>query len=115
MSPHKVALYAITGLCSIFTWGFDSFGEAFFIMNLFHAVQYFALVWWTERANLTRLLHARRQGAALAAMVGAAGLYGVWAELCDPDNRLALGVVSVVSIMHFWYDGFIWSARRREV
>ncbi|HRI11098.1 MAG TPA: hypothetical protein PKW35_24940 [Nannocystaceae bacterium] len=115
VSPHKVALYAITGLCSIFTWGFDSFGEAFFIMNLFHAVQYFALVWWTERANLTRLLHARRQGAALAAMVGAAGLYGVWAELCDPDNRLALGVVSVVSIMHFWYDGFIWSARRREV
>ena len=51
----------------------------------------------------------------VAAMVGAAGLYGVWAELCDPDNRLALGVVSVVSIMHFWYDGFIWSVAKRQI
>lgn len=42
VSLQKVYLLASTGAVSIFTWGFNSFGEAFFIMNLFHAVQYSA-------------------------------------------------------------------------
>lgn len=31
---------------------------------------------------------------------------------------MAIGVVAVshvVSIMHFWYDGFVWSVRKRQV
>ncbi len=55
-----------TGLVSIYTWGFNTWGEAFFIMNVFHAVQYF-------------------------------------------------GIVLVMSIMHFWYDGFIWSVQKKQV
>ncbi|MCY1005275.1 hypothetical protein OV079_06750 [Nannocystis pusilla] len=120
VSPQKVALLGFTGACSIYTWGFNSFGEAFFIMNFFHAWQYFGLVWWSERDNLrARLgLSGARWGgaAALAAMVAVAGSYGVWAELVDSrEQRVALCVTLVVSLMHFWYDGFIWSVRRREV
>jgi hypothetical protein len=120
VAPQKVALLVCTGACSIYTWGFNSFGEAFFIMNFFHAWQYFGLVWWSERTNLRRrmgLERARWGGwAALAAMVVAAGAYGLWAELVDSrEERVALSVTLVVSLMHFWYDGFIWSVRRREV
>jgi hypothetical protein len=120
VSPQKVALLVFTGACSIYTWGFNSFGEAFFIMNFFHAWQYFGLVWWSERSNLRErlgLARARWGGAAaLAAMVLAAGAFGVWAELVDSsEQRVALSVTLVVSLMHFWYDGFIWSVRRREV
>ncbi|PCC68356.1 hypothetical protein SAMN02745121_05077 [Nannocystis exedens] len=120
VSPQKVALLVFTGACSIYTWGFNSFGEAFFIMNFFHAWQYFGLVWWSERGNLRErlgLARARWGGAvALAAMLLAAGAYGVWAELVDSsEQRVALSVTLVVSLMHFWYDGFIWSVRRREV
>lgn len=120
VSPQKVALLALTGACSIYTWGFNSFGEAFFIMNFFHAWQYFGLVWWSERKNLRRRLGldtARWGGAAaLVLMVGVAGGYGLWAELVDSrEQRVALAVTLVVSLMHFWYDGFIWSVRRREV
>jgi hypothetical protein len=119
VSPQKVALLASTGLCSIYTWGFNSFGEAFFIMNFFHAWQYFGLVWWSERGNLRRRLrlHDVRWGgvAALLAMVLIAGTYGVWAEFVSSDQRFALSVTLVVSLMHFWYDGFIWSVRRQEV
>lgn len=54
--------------------------------------------------------------AAFVAMVVAAGAYGLWAELVDSSTqRAALSVTLVVSLMHFWYDGFIWSVRRREV
>lgn len=45
VSFPKVWLFVTTGLCSIYTWGFNPWGQAFFIMNLFHAVQYLALVW----------------------------------------------------------------------
>ena len=79
----------------IYTWGFNSFGEAFFIMNFFHAWQYFGLVWWSERANLRRLgrLEQVRWGgaAALVMMLLAAGAYGVWAEWVDSsEQRFAL-------------------------
>ncbi len=119
VAPQKVLLLVFTGLCSIYTWGFNSFGEAFFIMNFFHAWQYFGLVWWSERGNLRRRLgleHARRgELAALVAMLAVAGTYGVWAELVADTQRFALSVTLVVSLMHFWYDGFIWSVRRQEV
>jgi hypothetical protein len=120
VSPQKVALLVLTGVCSIYTWGFNSFGQAFFIMNFFHAWQYFGLVWWSERGNLRRRLGLEgvRWGevAALAAMLAGAATYGVWAEFVDSDEqRFALCVTLVVALMHFWYDGFIWSVRRRDV
>jgi hypothetical protein len=101
-------------------WGFNSFGEAFFVMNFFHAWQYFGLVWWSERGNLRRRLRLEQAAwggaAALAVMVGATAAYGVWAECVDSsEQRYALSVTLVVSLMHFWYDGFIWSVRRGEV
>ena len=115
VSPQKVVLYVVTGLCSIFTWGFNTFGEAFFIMNFFHALQYFALVWWIERGNMTETMRTGRQWLTFLFFVGFAGAYGVWAEMLDGSARWALAIVSVVSIMHFWYDGFIWSVRKKQV
>ena len=56
-----------TAVVSIWTWGFNSFGQAFFIMNFFHAFQYFAIVWWSEKKNLAgRLkLAGRKRGLAV--------------------------------------------------
>jgi len=119
VSVPKVTLLAITGLCSIYTWGFNSWGEAFFIMNFFHAVQYLALVWAMERktiVNRFRLGGLRRsRGIAAALFFGSVLGYGLWAELLDGDLRSLWALTMVVSLMHFWYDGFVWSVRRREV
>jgi hypothetical protein len=115
----KVYLLAVTGLCSIYTWGFNTWGEAFFIMNFFHAVQYLALVWATERKTIIARarLGGRRRAGALAALLffGSVLAYGVWAELLDADLEYLWAATIVVSLMHFWYDGFVWSVRRREV
>jgi hypothetical protein len=119
VSFQKVALLVSTGLCSIFTWGFNTFGEAFFIMNFFHALQYFAIVWWTEKKNLvaTLGLEKSRIGKPLAlAMLVIVGVgYGFWAELSDSNNSAAYNLIMVIAIMHFWYDGFIWSVRKKQV
>ena len=119
VSMQKVLLYVSTGLCSIYTWGFNTFGEAFFIMNFFHALQYFAIVWWSEKRNIMRMLHldGRPWGKpiAVAALVVPAFLYGFVAEAVPVDVAWWWGITIVVSIMHFWYDGFIWSVRKNQI
>jgi hypothetical protein len=119
VSFQKVALLVFTGLCSIYTWGFNTFGEAFFIMNFFHAWQYFAIVWWTEKKNLVKTLglDGSRWGRPLAlTLLLAVGFgYGFWAEMNDGTSGAALNLILVISIMHFWYDGFVWSVRKKMV
>jgi hypothetical protein len=46
--------------------------------------------------------------------VAAAMAYGVWAT-AFASAGLMMNLVLVVSIMHFWYDGFIWSVRRKQI
>jgi hypothetical protein len=120
ISPQKVALLLGTAACSIYAWGFNPFGMAFFIMNFFHALQYFAIVWWAENGNLSRALgvagRAWARPAALAVLLAVGVGYGVLAEHTDADaSPWLFKVFLVVSLMHFWYDSFIWSVRRREV
>ncbi len=77
----------------------------------------------TPEATLRVTLLRQTAGSTLAAGKGTPrfyrrgdGAYGLWAELVDSrEQRVALAVTLVVSLMHFWYDGFIWSVRRREV
>jgi hypothetical protein len=114
----KVYLLASTGFCSLFAWGFNSFGEAFFMMNLFHSVQYLALVWAKEGQRLTSLLRLRafRHGGTLTlgVFLFAVLAYGFAAQLVG-DSGMLWAVTVAVSLLHFWYDGFIWSVQRREL
>ncbi|HLT34723.1 MAG TPA: hypothetical protein VK034_00525 [Enhygromyxa sp.] len=115
----KVFLYVTTGATSLYTWGFNSWGEAFFIMNFFHALQYFGIVWATENRNMQRLLRVegRRVGKPLTLMlfIGLALLYGCWVQYMDPSVHWLWAITLIVSLMHFWYDGFVWSVRKRQV
>lgn len=119
VSPQKIFLLVVTGFCSIYTWGFNSWGEAFLIMNLFHAVQYFGLVWGMERDSMMKLFRLDNAVAGKAIcwflFLGLAVGYGYFAQAIDGSIKGLLAVTLVVSIMHFWYDGFIWSVRRKQV
>jgi hypothetical protein len=119
VSFQKVALFVSTGFCSVLTWGFNSFGEAFFIMNFFHAWQYFAIVWWMERKNIVHTIGVSGTPGgtiiALSLLLGIGLSYGLWAETMGANNTAAYSLVTVISIMHFWYDGFIWSVSKKQV
>jgi hypothetical protein len=119
VSPLKVWLLASTGACSIYTWGFNTWGEAFFIMNLFHAVQYLALVWVMEHKKLGERIPVRNSPArtlfVAIAFFGAVFGYGCAVQLVDPDIEAFWAITIVISLMHFWYDAFIWSVRKAQV
>jgi hypothetical protein len=106
----KIWLTASTALVSIYTWGFNSWGQAFLIMNLFHGVQYLALVWAMEGKRI-----ARRPAAALALFLGSVLAYGVAVQAISADLPALWAITMVVSLMHFWYDAFVWSVRRAQV
>jgi hypothetical protein len=118
VSWQKVALLVSTAVCSLAAWGFNAFGTAFMIMTLFHAVQYYALIWVVERHNLAV------RGGLGGFSWGPAAAYGGVVSLClvcafvvhargTHGWLIQLGVV--VSLMHYWYDGFIWSVQRKMV
>jgi hypothetical protein len=115
----KVFLLTTTGLVSIWAWGFNPWGQAFFIMNLFHAVQYLALVWWSEGRRLGSALRMDRSVLRRASFglvfFGGVLAYGLWAEIVPNDSRVRWSIVQTVALMHFYYDGFIWSVRRRQI
>jgi hypothetical protein len=118
VSLQAVVLLGATGLTSVVSWGFDPFGMALFTMKLFHCVQYFTLVAVVEREQVARLLGRARERVTLPIAIGVlmvpALIYGAWARL-QVDmfrNGLALSLILTVTLMHFWYDGFTWSARR---
>ena len=54
--PQKIAMLGSSGSVSIVAWGFLTPWKAFFVTNFFHCWQRFAIVWWTERRTLRRLL-----------------------------------------------------------
>ena len=119
-SWQKLALLGTTAATSIYAWGRLPPFEAFFAINFFHALQYFGIVWWTERRNLRRVFRLQSVAfgslAALVAYLALLVLMGTAYAAGDLSGlRWAIGLGLVCSLMHFWYDGFIWSVRRKEV
>ena len=112
----KIWLVGSTALVSIYTWGFNTWGQAFLIMNLFHGVQYLALVWAMEgRRIAARMRLPGRPRLALALYVGGVLLYGFGVQVLDAGLTALWAITIVVSLMHFWYDAFVWSVRRAEI
>jgi hypothetical protein len=123
VSPQKVALLVSTAAVSTYAWYFTSFGGAFVIANLFHALQYYALIYAHERGNLARLLRLKSSPLAaviVAAVIVAVGAnYGFFAASAERKveaaTRWPWALAVTVALMHFWYDGFMWSVRKKQI
>jgi hypothetical protein len=121
VSTQKIAVLVTTGATSILAWGFMPPFKAFFVANFFHALQYFAIVWALEKKTIGGLfrLEGRRHGrlATLAVFLLVIFGVGVARKLFGTRTglRTALCAGTVCSLMHFWYDGFVWSVRKKQV
>ncbi len=116
MPPQKMAMYLSTSIASIFAWGFNSFAMGFLIANVFHAVQYFALVWSLEQQSIGKVFGAGNSVHAvvlrLALFVCVPLMLGLVSFTIESNYLAALMVT--VALMHFWWDGFVWSVQSNK-
>lgn len=121
VSPQKVILMASTGIASVIAWGFNPAAIAFAAMNLFHAIQYFGILYAREGKNLTSVFRlgalpdALKPLAICAVLLLPTAAYGLWEFFSEPGWDMILALILTVTVMHYWYDGFIWSVRKKEV
>ena len=116
MPAHKAALLVSTGAVSILAWGFAPPFMAFAIINLFHAVQYFALVWLKEGERMSGVLSqgGKVRRLALPAFLLSCGGFGILYAAID-EKSLLIAPFIACSLLHFWFDSFVWSVRKKQV
>ena len=115
LPAHKAATLIATGSVSILAWGFTPPVVALATINLYHAVQYFALVWVKEGGRMTAAADGRK-ARALLYFGGGSILFGLaYAAAATGSVRVFLAPFIACSLLHFWYDGFVWSVRRKQV
>jgi tetratricopeptide (TPR) repeat protein len=111
--------YAMVGISNVVV------GIALF--ELFHDVQYLAIVWIynRKRADKARDVGAfmrflfRRSGVMIGLYVGMVFAYGYVKLLADRMDgqsvqRLLFGFITASTLLHFYFDGFIWKVRERS-
>jgi tetratricopeptide (TPR) repeat protein len=127
-NPVKVALL-ITSIA--FWWYCNNLvsnilvGIALF--EVFHDVQYLSLVWIYNRnrvekdSNIGGFMRFvfRRSGSLVGLYVGLVFAYGSLSYInahlgIDTVKRILTGVVTASTLLHFYYDGFIWKVRERS-
>lgn len=97
------------------------------MFEVFHAVQYYAIVWIYNRKLADRV--GKRSGFIgfmfrdrwafvglyLAAIAAFGSIQWFSGTVHDPVlQRLLLALLSASAILHFYYDGFIWKVRERD-
>jgi tetratricopeptide (TPR) repeat protein len=97
------------------------------LFEVFHDVQYLSLVWIYNRnrvekdSNIGGFMRFvfRRSGSLIGLYVGLVFAYGSLSYFnahlgMDTVKRILTGVVTASTLLHFYYDGFIWKVRERS-
>ena len=97
------------------------------LFEVFHDVQYLAIVWIYNRARVERdksirgfmRFVFRRSGALIGVYVGLVMAYGALAFThsaisAESIRHVLIGMVTASALLHFYYDGFIWKVREPQ-
>jgi len=97
------------------------------LFEVFHDVQYLSLVWIYNRSRVEKDSNIggfmrfvfRRSGSLMGLYVGLVLAYGSVSYInahigMDTIKRILTGVVTASTLLHFYYDGFIWKVRERS-
>lgn len=120
VSKAKIALFASTGAATIATAGLFTVADGIFFGNIYHAIQYVFIVMISERtnlANLTGLKQKNYTGVYLVYFLVIIPFMFVMAGLRQMTSQMQYLAAFwlLTSLLHFWFDGFIWSVRRQDV
>jgi Flp pilus assembly protein TadD len=128
ISPIKLTLL----VSSIAFWWYCNNGVQNILVGIalfevFHDVQYLAIVWIYNRARVERdeSIHGfmrfvfRRSGSLIGVYVGLVLAYGSIALTTsgvsiEAMKHVLIGIVTASALLHFYYDGFIWKVRETQ-
>jgi Flp pilus assembly protein TadD len=128
VSPIKITLL----VSSIGFWWYCNNGVQNILVGIalfevFHDVQYLAIVWIYNRARVERdesirgfmRFVFRRSGSLIGVYVGLVIAYGSIAlttsgVTVEAIQHVLIGVVTASALLHFYYDGFIWKVRETQ-
>lgn len=121
VSKAKIALFATTGITTIATASIFTVADGIFFGNIYHAIQYVFIVMISERSNLANLTGLKQKKSytgvyliyflvIIPFMFALAGLRQLTAQW---EYLAAFWLLT--SLLHFWFDGFIWSVRRQDI
>jgi hypothetical protein len=128
ISPIKIVLL----VSSITFWWYCNNGVQNILVGIalfevFHDVQYLAIVWIYNRARVERdesirgfmRFVFRRSGSLIGIYVGLVLAYGSIAFTtsgvsAEAIKHILIGVVTASALLHFYYDGFIWKVRETQ-
>ena len=117
-SRNKLILFATTGFSAIVISSFYSVADAAYFGNIYHALQYFFIVTLSEGPRFSRKLRFDEKKTASLLVVGMVMLTVATAMAMARHFTGSIGLLSafwlLTSLMHFWYDGFIWSVRKND-
>lgn len=114
-AAHKIAMIGSSGLVSLIAWGFSSPLVALVAINIYHAIQYFALVWIKEGERMTAMGRWSPR-TTLILFCAACGAAGVAYQLASGAGiAILMAPFIATSLLHFWYDSFVWSVRKKQV
>lgn len=119
-SKAKLALFCVTGITTILTALFFTVADGVFFGNIYHAIQYYFIVLITERPNLSTLTgipQSNKKGLNAVYFLVVLPFVFVMAGLRQTTSTVeylaAFWILS--SLLHFWFDGFIWSVRKQDI
>src|SRR5947209_5172974 len=127
-NPVKLALL----VTSISFWWYCNNGvtnilAGIALFEVFHDVQYLSLVWIYNRSRVEKdssiggfmRFVFRRSGSLIGLYIGLVFAYGSLSYFnsrleVETIKRVLTGVVAASSLLHFYYDGFIWKVREKS-
>lgn len=119
VSRGKIALLGATGTTAILIASFYSIADAGHFMNIYHSLQYLFIVCVLEapiisgRIQLSKVnkkLIVTVCGLVMLSVAFVAGVARLLEQFAFLGNFWLLS-----SLLHFWYDGFIWSVSNKDV
>lgn len=126
-SKAKFALFAVTGMTTLVITKFYTIADGIFFGNIYHALQYIFIVYVSEKNNLGVLAVKKANESSDKNKINKMGAF-IYFLLIIPMVFVFAGVRQstqgfryigafwlLTSLLHFWFDGFIWSVRRQDV
>ncbi len=120
-SKDKLNLFASTGIASVLMASMYSVADAAYFGNIYHALQYYFIVYISEGALVSKKLGVPKEKKKTTLGIYCFGILSAALLLAyaRAQTEMKLGFFQafwlLTSLLHFWYDGFIWSVRKKEI